>query len=42
VVADIYAENGAKIAETLVSQGLAYRYDGGARRSWCSDDTDPS
>jgi len=42
VVADVYAENGAKIAETLVSQGIAYRYDGGARRSWCSDDTDPS
>ena len=42
VVADVYAEDGTKIAEALISLGLAYRYEGGTRRSWCSAIVDPS
>lgn len=34
LVADVFAD-GINIGESLVNKGLAYRYDGGRKQSWC-------
>ncbi len=36
VVARVRTADGRDLAETLQAAGLARRYDGGARRPWCS------
>lgn len=35
IVADVYID-GKSLSEVLISQGLAYEYYGGKKKSWCS------
>lgn len=35
ILADMYNENGS-IANQMIDAGLAYKYDGGKKKSWCN------
>ena len=35
ILADIYNEKG-NIADQMIATGLAYKYDGGKKKSWCN------
>lgn len=36
VLAQVMTEDGRSVAESLIAAGLARRYDGGKRQSWCA------
>ncbi len=35
VIADVFTEDGRRLADVLIEAGLARVYDGGAREGWC-------